>query len=154
MTDPLSHTTSYTFDDVGRVLTQTDPDPDAGGGLTSPVTTYAYNALGNVTSVTDPRSKVTTYAYDNLQRLTSITEPDPDGGGGLSSPVTTYVYNSQTLLDKITDPLSHDTTFGYDGFGRRTEVTDHQSHQTTYTYRQTRPADQRDLARSGCAAVS
>ena len=37
----------------------TQPDPDAAGPLESPVTQYAYDAAGQLTSVTDPLDRVT-----------------------------------------------------------------------------------------------
>ena len=44
-TDRLGHTTSYTYDEAGRILTLTDP-------LGNTVT-YAYNAAGRRTALTD-----------------------------------------------------------------------------------------------------
>lgn len=42
-TDANGHTTSYGYDNANRTLTVTSPDPDGGGPLTSPVTTYTYD---------------------------------------------------------------------------------------------------------------
>ena len=54
MTDGLSHTTSYTYDDLNRDLTETQP---SGGGTT----TYTYDAAGDLLTVKDPVGNVTSY---------------------------------------------------------------------------------------------
>ena len=45
--DPLDRTTSYAYDDLGRVIEITEPDPDRGGPLAAPVMTYLYDLVGN-----------------------------------------------------------------------------------------------------------
>ena len=51
------------------------------------VTTYTYDAEGNVTGVTDPRGNVYTYTYDKDNNLR--TAKDALG-------TTTYVYDADT----------------------------------------------------------
>ncbi len=77
-----------------RLTTVTDPDPDGAGSLTSPVTSYTYNAASRVTKVTDALSNYTQYAYNANGALTTVTQMDPDGAGSLTSPVTTYAYDA------------------------------------------------------------
>ncbi len=60
LTDANRHSTTYTYDQVGRVLTRTDADNN--------VTTYAYDADGNLTTKTTPTDTVH-YGYDGLRRL-------------------------------------------------------------------------------------
>ena len=105
-------TTSYTYDAVGNVLTQTD----ALGNETQyvydnlnrqiEVITRAtarptrrrrstrYDAAGNMLTETDPLGNVTSYAYDNLNLQIQVTQPDPDGSGPLTAPVTHYAYDA------------------------------------------------------------
>jgi RHS repeat-associated protein len=80
MTDPEDRETTYEYDDLGRQITVTAPDPD-GAGVTyeSPVTHYKYDLVGNMVEMTDPLEQVTTYSYDNLYRLTRTQLPDADG---------------------------------------------------------------------------
>jgi YD repeat-containing protein len=78
-TDPLNHVTTYTYDGAGRQITVTQPDPDGAGSLTSPVTQYQYDGVGNVRFVTDPLGHVTESQYDKGNRLVKTIEPDPDG---------------------------------------------------------------------------
>jgi len=63
-TDALGQTTDHAYDNLGRKVSETAPDPDGAGPLARPVTRYGYDAVGNKTSVTDPLGNVTTYAYD------------------------------------------------------------------------------------------
>ena len=91
--DELENITSYDYDKLGRLETITAPDPDGAGPLSSPLTSYTYDAAGNLESETDPLENVTSYDYDKLGRLETITAPDPDGAGPLSSPLTSYTYD-------------------------------------------------------------
>ena len=164
-TDELSRSESWTYDSSGNLLTHTDklgkvttyvnnsrgqvtsitlPDPDGAGGLTSPVTTLAYDSLGRPVTLTNPDSstqtfmystadqlltatdelgRVTTYTFDNLDRTKTVTLPDPDGTGSLTSPVTTIAYNAGSLVTSVTDPKGYVTSYSYDSMDRTTQVT-------------------------------
>lgn len=164
VTDPLGRVTSYTYDNMGRQKTVTLPDPDGiapAGPLAAPVTTYVYNANGQLASVIDAQSQTvsytynaaglmatmtdprgtTTYLYDALGRQVSITEPDPDGGGPLAAPSTSYTYDNEGDMVSMTT-LDGATSYEYDDLGRLTKVTmpdpdgggSEVSAWTTYTY--------------------
>lgn len=111
-TDERGNTTTYTYDDLHRVLTMTSPDPDGAGGVAATVTTYTYNSMLKVSSV-DVNGRTTTYGYDSKGRLDEITEEDPDGAGALTSPETSYTYDSSGNVLTETDPLGNVTTYGY-----------------------------------------
>ena len=139
ITDPLGHTTSFTYDAMQNVLTQTD--------AYGKTTTLTYNSLNEVLTATDPLSHVTTNTYDANGNLTSVTNA--------LSQTTTYTPNGDGTLASVTDPLSHTTSFTYDTYGnvltqadplthtatltydlggRKLTATDALSHATTYTY--------------------
>src|SRR5881394_951795 len=88
----------------------------------TPTTIYAYDAVGNLTSLTDAMSHVTAYEYDALNRKTKEKRPDPTTGTTtVNSPTTIYGYDSVGNLTSITDPLSHFTAYEYDALSRKTK---------------------------------
>lgn len=138
-------TTSFTYDDTGQVLSQTDPNgnitqysyaddfatgtpPGATDGYLTQITyppakgvshidKYSYNYEdGTLASSTDENNQVTSYAYsDSLDRLTSVTYPDTGE--------TQYSYNDSapmttTATKKITGSLNLVETWTYDGLDR------------------------------------
>jgi YD repeat-containing protein len=64
---------------------------DAGAGGLALTTTYAYDAVGNVTSVTDPRGNDTQFVFNQLDQLMQ-TKSAPGAGGVRSQ--TDYTYSS------------------------------------------------------------
>jgi YD repeat-containing protein len=65
---------------------------DAGAGGLALTTTYAYDAVGNVTSVTDPRGNDTQFVFNQLDQLMQVKSA-PGGGGGRSQ--VDYTYNGR-----------------------------------------------------------
>lgn len=119
---------------------------NAGGGVTS----YEYDASGNVVRITNPDNYSLAFEYDANNHVTkaydqenhavsreldlsgkirSIT--DPNGN------VTRYEYYDKTRdgrLKKITDPVGRVTTYDYDVNGNTTSVTDNLGRSTTTAY--------------------
>jgi YD repeat-containing protein len=75
LTDPLGRTTSYAYDALNRLKMVTQPDPDGGGPLGTPVTTRSYDLAGRLKSLTDAVNNLTTYNYDDAGRLWTVTDP-------------------------------------------------------------------------------
>jgi RHS repeat-associated protein len=73
------------------------------------VETYAYDAVGNLTSKTDRKNQTINYVYDALDRLTTKTYPD-------SSQVE-YVYDLVGKIQSVNDPTGT-YAFAYDNMGR------------------------------------
>jgi len=126
-TDPNGHTTLYTYDTQGNVLSKTLPDTNR-----SDTWNYTYNSFGEVLTSTDPLGQTTTNAYDTHGNLTSVTTPSPDGTTAAS--VTSFTYNTNGTLATITDPLSNQTSLTYYSTGLLHTITDAQSNVTTYAY--------------------
>jgi RHS repeat-associated protein len=125
-------------DPLGRVIEVDEPDPSNGNTLTLN-TCYAYDALGDLTSVVQG-SETRTYSYDGLGRKTA--ETTPEGG-------TTYYYyttsggglcaNSTKLVCRKTDARGITTTYSYDALERLTSksYSNNNPSATAYTYDQT-----------------
>ena len=70
---------------------------------------YAYDAVGNLTSKTDRKGQTIQYVYDALNRLASKTYPD--------STAVEYVYDLVGKIQQVTDPTGT-YGFAYDNMGR------------------------------------
>ncbi len=115
-TDGNGKTTDYTYDANGNTASVTAPDPDGGGSLPRPKTTFTYDSQGNVLTRVDPRGNVA-------------------GCGCASQYTTTSTYNLAGQLLTETDPLGRVTTTNvYDDAGRLTSTTDANSHTTSFIY--------------------
>jgi RHS repeat-associated protein len=127
VTDAKSQQTSFSYDQLGRLVTTTDPL-----GL---ATTYSYGATKNPTAITAPDITSISYAYDALQRLTQKTYPDAttatyayDSRGNLTSSANasvsySYVYDAANRLTSATDSRGFTIAYQYDAAGKRTSTT-------------------------------
>lgn len=104
---PDETVTSYTYDNYGRVITETR------AGAT---TRYAYNQAGQRTSVTDPAGTVTRMEYSATGNMTALV--DPLGNR------TEMTYDAEGNMLTRTDPLGNVTTNVYDAGGRLISTTD------------------------------
>ena len=166
--DEPGRTTTLTYNTDGQVLTRTITDTSLGG--LSQVWTYTYNAQNLLYTVDGPRtdvSDVTTYNYDANGDLTSIQAPEsltttfnshdahgrptsityPNGltvaytydfrGNVLTKTengrTTTYTFNNIGLLSRITQPSGAYIEFSYDNAHRLYEIKDNQDNRITYT---------------------
>ncbi|MGE4003005.1 MAG: RHS repeat-associated core domain-containing protein, partial [Planctomycetaceae bacterium] len=106
----------------------------AAGPLTSPVTVFTYDAVGNLVTVTDARGNITTSVYDPQDRLVESIGPDPDAAGPLPAPVTRYTYDLAGNLEAMTDPNGNTTEYEYDSRNRRIAMTDPDGGVTQFGY--------------------
>src|SRR6185503_15056956 len=125
--------TNFTYSNIGRMITQTNPFPQ--GGTPGPVTTYTYDLLGRNTVVTLPDGNTVQTSYasssivtmtdqvnrkikretDGLGRLIKVTEQDV--ATGALTQETTYTYD---LADRLIGVNQGNQTraFKYDSEGR------------------------------------
>ena len=75
-----------------------------------------YDDDGNVATTTDARGSTTAYAYDDLGQRTSVTAPDSITGLATGA-VTTTVYDDDGDVTATIDPLGRVTASTYDEFG-------------------------------------
>ena len=107
-------THTYTYDDLNRVLTDTNA---AGQTIT-----YTYDEVGNLDTLTYPGSLTVTYTYDDANRLLTVTD--------WASRVTTYNYDTDGRMGGFTLPNGVVTTYGYDNASRVSSL-DHMNGATT-----------------------
>lgn len=82
--DSLDRRTDFVYDALGRLVSQTDPDPDDAGPLARPVTRFYYDAANQVLQSSDPLGRITTRVYDLMGRVVRTIEPDQNA----TAPVT------------------------------------------------------------------
>jgi RHS repeat-associated protein/CSLREA domain-containing protein len=92
--------THFTYDGAGNRESMT---------VGSTTTTYAYNALDQLTSAGS-----ITYGYDDRGNLTQVTD---------GSNITDYTYDSADRLATVTLPDTTSISYGYDADGRRVKQT-------------------------------
>ena len=71
---PAGHVTSWQYDALQRPTQMTEPDPDGGGALTSPVTLYTYGSNTLLSQLTDAIGRDVTFQYDSRGRRTGVTD--------------------------------------------------------------------------------
>jgi RHS repeat-associated protein len=103
-TDERGVTTTYTYDNLRRVLTEIDAR-----GTNS----YTYTNL-DLTRVVDRLGLTNSFGYDALRRMTAQTNA--------LGYFTLYNYCSCGSLDSVRDAAGNLTSFSYDNAGRRTQA--------------------------------
>ncbi|MCT2278010.1 DNRLRE domain-containing protein [Micromonospora chalcea] len=138
-TDPLGLVTEYTYDALGRRLTEKTISDTYPAGVT---TTITYDKHSRVATVTGP---VTTDAVDGTRHQSrTTTEYDADGNqtkvtvadllGGDTERVTTTEYDDQGRPSRVVDAEGNETTYGYDRFGNKTTMTDANGNRYDWAY--------------------
>lgn len=138
------------FDQLGRELRQETQGFDGTSAAPSVYKDTEYNALGQVRRVSRPyqsgqTSYWVTYAYDAIGRVTSTTQPDgavtQTSYSGFTTIVTnakgqtqTTVRNSQGQTVSSKDALNQQVTYAYDSFANLISTTDAAGNVTRLTY--------------------
>ena len=97
-----------------------------------PVTNFAYDANGNLTSTTDALGRVTSQTYDALNRLKTVTQPKPISTA--PNPVTQFGVNGLDQLTSMTDARSLVTSYSVTGLGDLTQQVSPDTGTTINTY--------------------
>src|SRR6185437_2995267 len=141
MTDPNGNTTSYAYDEAGKLAQATGPavSTEVNGAApvqVHPITTYGYDTFGEPVSVEDPNGNVTTTNYDANGRAISTVQPSytPPGGSTPITATTTRSYDSLGDVTSVTDPLGNVTTDTYDQLGDLATVAQPGGGVTHHTY--------------------
>jgi RHS repeat-associated protein len=120
ITDPLSHKTTFTYDGAGRPRTASRHV-----GTQTLTTTFGYDGP-DLVAVKDPLGRVMSLVPDALGR--TVTVKDPLGR------VTRTTYDTLDRITAVTDPQGRTVTYRYDGNGNLVSVTDPKGHVTRFAY--------------------
>lgn len=117
ITDANVNVTSYQYDTLGRLVSETDP---LGNN-----TAYSYDANSKLTAKTDANGATTKFTYDSLGRLLKKSYPD--------ATATTFTYDA---MGNVATAANQDISyiFNYDANGRITKVADTNGKAISYVY--------------------
>jgi RHS repeat-associated protein len=101
VTNPLNHTTSFTYDLAGRVQSVILPDLRTFN--------YSYDPNGNITSITPAGTNAHTFTFNPFDLPEYYTVPTVP----TSTPATHYTYDNARRITQITKPDSSTVTFNY-----------------------------------------
>lgn len=118
VTDPLGHTTEYSYDANGNLASTTDAKAHT--------TKYTYDADDERTKVEKPDGAILETAYDGAGQVTSQTDANKHS--------TTYVRNALEQPVEIIDPLGRKTLQEFDPAGNLIKRIDAAERTTTYSY--------------------
>ncbi|MFC3502244.1 LamG-like jellyroll fold domain-containing protein [Micromonospora krabiensis] len=139
VTEPSGLTTEYTYDTLGRRITEKVISDSYPAGVT---TTITYDKHSRVATVTGP---VTTDAVNGTRHQSrTTTEYDADGNpttvtvsdllGGDPDRVSSTEYDDYGRPAKVVDAEGNETTYGYDRFGNKTTSTDANGNRYDWAY--------------------
>ena len=127
--------TSFTYDDLGRLRTETSTRTDEFGIEQTLVTTMDYDDKGRLFRVTDPEGNVTTTEYNGIDKEAATIDPElnrteyeyDDRGNRVLTryadlTTETMAYDQEGNLVSQTDRLGRTTRMVYDAANRLTET--------------------------------
>lgn len=135
--DGLSVSKTYTYDNLGRKISETlnrriSPTNAATTALT---TSYEYDALDRITAVIDVYGNRMETVYDaNGQVYQQIARYKKADGSFDTRILSTRTYDAADRLLTDTDTLGGVTRYGYDEAGNVIAVTDPENHTVRYEY--------------------
>jgi RHS repeat-associated protein len=118
LSDTESYVTSFAYDAAGNLVAKTDKE--------SKTTLYVYDALNRLSAVTDPAAGVTEYSYDNRDNLIELKDANEN--------VTRFEYDKNNRLTKEVRPMSEETSYFYDAAGNLIKKIDAKNQRTEYVY--------------------
>ena len=126
ITDGKNHVSSFSYDDLNRLLQETDPMGNTWQ--------HAYDAVGNRLSLIDANGATTTYSYDSTNRLTDIDYPSTGSGQAPGDDMdVSFAYDEIGRRTQMDDGLGT-TTWAYDELNRPTAITDQVGDTVGYSY--------------------
>ena len=118
VSDPLTDTSSWSYDSAGQVVTAKTPAGD--------LFSYGYDGAGDLDEVVDALNNTFKFTDDSAGRMTGFTD-------ALSNSAS-FTYDAMDRLTQMTDPNGGISKFTYDADGNVTSVTDPDGNLTAYNY--------------------
>lgn len=137
-TDPLNHTTTFTYDSSGSMITTKN--------ALNHQSSFTYDKFGQLLSATDPLSNATQFTYnggdvaevsDPLTRTVKVIHDSvgrPISVQNASGNKVAYQYDVLNRATSIINPLQGVTSYGYDANGNLSSLTDARTGVTNYSY--------------------
>ncbi len=121
--DEVGRTRTWTFDRLGRPVTEAEPAYRAPGAASAvtPTTRTRYDGLGNVVEEIDPRGNATRYTYDQLGRMVKQDEPATTND---TRAVTSFTYTRTGQPLSTTDAMGGRVEATYDDLDRPLTATE------------------------------
>lgn len=139
ITVPTGLKTSFSYDTVGRKISQTQTSDAQPTGVT---TTFTYDTASRLATTTGPvtTNKVTgsrhqqkiTVSYDDDGNMVAQETTDVLGGGEPRR--TTYSFDDRNRLERQTDAAGNEVSYTYDAFGNKMSMTDANGNRYEYAY--------------------
>jgi RHS repeat-associated protein len=115
--DPQRNT-SFTYDRVGNPLTTTEPKGNLTPGDPHDFkTTSSYDEIYQLTHVVNANNDRISYAYDNVGNVTTVVDPRKNATPDPNDYTTSFTYDRAHRVTRATDALGKFTTTGYDHDG-------------------------------------
>ncbi|HEX5492978.1 MAG TPA: polymorphic toxin-type HINT domain-containing protein, partial [Mycobacteriales bacterium] len=127
-------TATFTYDPVGNVLSQTEPD----GNLTPTdpndfTTHYAYDPIYQLTDVTNAVGDKISYDYDNVGNMTTEVDANKNATADATDYTAKYTYDLDHRTKTVTDAAGNVKSTGYDRDGNAVSTTDEAGNTTLIT---------------------
>lgn len=141
--EPVRYSTTFVYDDAGRLMSQTDPDDVVilyghnGAGDTTSVDpgrgkmTYRYDFAGNLVSQSDQFNRTAATTYDDAGRPTQTSVFGAGPGQQLPGPTTTYDAAGNAITIVTGEGRRSERT--YDSANQLRSITEHPDPDTTLT---------------------
>ncbi|MGW4947749.1 DNRLRE domain-containing protein [Actinoplanes sp. NPDC004185] len=126
--------TTYDYDNVGNLLSETEPKGTLTADPDDYVTTYRYDELNQVIEATDANRGRVTSTYDNVGKLKTISDQRKSATADPDDFNEKYDYDLNGRQTVVTDAAGHTTKTEYDKDGNTTATIDQDNNKTLIAY--------------------
>src|SRR6266516_6701023 len=125
---------SYTYDKVGNLTAQTEPN----GTLTTAdptdyVTSYSYDEIYQLGTVTNAAGGKLSYSYDDVGNVVTEVDPNKNATADTTDYTAKYTYDVNHRVKTVTDAEGHAKSSDYDRDGNVVASYDEDNNKTTLT---------------------